>query len=324
MQKTYRAAAVTGLVGVCATGMSVLGAGSASAAPAAIPLDSCKTTVQANVGDSLTVTAKTVLAPQLAGLRATPVVGPPAADALGAALSSMKLGAFTVTQSTPGVPANISGSVIASAVAAALPPVIPADVVKDIVANNCGITVTKAVPAVSTVPAVPAVPAAAAAAVASSTQNAPPPAAANPPANDLSAPTAVSAPAVTSYGHAPKADYSDITSVPAGGAGFSVGVAPTMPPKSLTGYGLPSALGKAPTMAPQFGLLAAPPPTAAAVVPAPTSAAAVLPMMSEVTALPTAPNTSTRVPAEAVIAALLLSLTTAALVRTWVLRRSSH
>ncbi len=310
MQKTYRAAAVTGLVGVCATGMSVLGAGSASAAPAAIPLDSCKTTVQANVGDSLTVTAKTVLAPQLAGLRATPVVGPPAADALGAALSSMKLGAFTVTQSTPGVPANISGSVIASAVAAALPPVIPADVVKDIVANNCGITVTKAVPAVPS------------AAVASSTQNAPPPAAANPPANDLSAPTAVSAPAVTSYGHAPKADYSDITSVPAGGAGFSVGVAPTMPPKSLTGYGLPSALGKAPTMAPQFGLLAAPPATAA--VPAPTSAAAVLPMMSEVTALPTAPNTSTRVPAEAVIAALLLSLTTAALVRTWVLRRSSH
>jgi len=322
MQKTYRAAAVTGLVGVCATGMSVLGAGSASAAPAAIPLDSCNTTVQANVGDSLTVTAKTVLAPQLAGLRATPVVGPPAADALGAALSSMKLGAFTVTQSTPGVPANISGSVIASAVAAALPPVIPADVVKDIVANNCGITVTKAVPAVSTVPAVPAVPAAAAAAVASSTQNAPPPAAANPPANDLSAPTAVSAPAVTSYGHAPKADYSDITSVPAGGAGFSVGVAPTMPPKSLTGYGLPSALGTAPTMAPQFGLLAAPP--AVAAVPAPTSAAAVLPMMSEVTALPAAPNTSTRVPAEAVMAALLLSLTTAALVRTWVLRRSSH
>jgi len=133
----------------------------------------------------------------------------------------------------------------------------------------------------------------------------------------------VSAPAVTGYGHAPKADYSDITSVPAGGAGFSVGVAPTMPPKSLTGYGLPSALGKAPTMAPQFGLLAAPP-AAAAAVPAPTSAAAVLPMMSEVTALPTAPNTSTRVPAEAVIAALLLSLTTAALVRTWVLRRSSH
>jgi len=308
MQKTYRAAAVTGLVGVCATGMSVLGAGSASAAPAAIPLDSCKTTVQANVGDSLTVTAKTVLAPQLAGLRATPVVGPPAADALGAALSSMKLGAFTVTQSTPGVPANVSGSVIASAVAAALPPVIPADVVKDIVAKNCGITVTKAVPA--------------AAAVAPSTQDAPAPAAANPPANTLSAPSAVSAPAVTSYGHAPKADYSDITSVPAGGAGFSVGVAPTMPPKSLTGYGLPSALGKAPTMAPQFGLLAAPP--AVAAVPAPTSAAAVLPMMSEVTALPAAPNTSTRVPAEAVIAALLLSLTTAALVRTWVLRRSSH
>ncbi len=315
MQKTYRAAAVTGLVGVCATGMSVLGAGSASAAPAAIPLDSCKTTVQANVGDSLTVTAKTVLAPQLAGLRATPVVGPPAADALGAALSSMKLGALTVTQSTPGDPANISGADSAKAVAAALPPLVPAALVTPIVTNNCGITVTKAVPAVPAAAAAPA--------VAPSTQNAPPPAAANPPANNLSAPTAVSAPAVTSYGHAPKADYSDITSVPAGGAGFSVGVAPTMPPKSLTGYGLPSALGKAPTMAPQFGLLAAPP-AAAAAVPAPTSAAAVLPMMSEVTALPTAPNTSTRVPAEAVIAALLLSLTTAALVRTWVLRRSSH
>jgi len=310
MQKTYRAAAVTGLVGVCATGMSVLGAGSASAAPAAIPLDSCNTTVQANVGDSLTVTAKTVLAPQLAGLRATPVVGPPAADALGAALSSMKLGALTVTQSTSGGPANLSGADIAKAVAAALVPfpLVPVALVTPIVTDNCAITVTK--------------PAAAAPAVVPSTQNSPPPAAANPPANNLSAPTAVSAPAVTSYGHAPKADYSDITSVPAGGAGFSVGVAPTMPPKSLTGYGLPSALGTAPTMAPQFGLLAAPP--AVAAVPAPTSAAAVLPMMSEVTALPAAPNTSTRVPAEAVMAALLLSLTTAALVRTWVLRRSSH
>lgn len=307
MQKTCRAAAVTGLVGVCATGISVLGAGSASAAPAAIPLDSCNTTVQANVGDSLTVTAKTVLAPQLAGLRATPVVGPPAADALGAALSSMKLGALTVTQSTSGGPANLSGADIAKAVAAALVPfpLVPVALVTPIVTDNCAITVTK--PA-AVVPAAP--------------QNAPQPAAANPPVSNVAVPTAVSAPAVTSYGHAPKADYSDITSVPAGGAGFSVGVAPTMPPKSLTGYGLPSALGTAPTMAPQFGLLAAPP--AVAAVPAPTSAAAVLPMMSEVTALPAAPNTSTRVPAEAVIAALLLSLTTAALVRTWVLRRSSH
>ncbi len=45
--------------------------------------------------------------------------------------------------------------------------------------------------------------------------------------------------------------------------------------------------------------------------------------MSEVTALPAGPDASTRVPAEAVLAALLLSLTTAALVRTWVLRRSA-
>ncbi|MDQ2723058.1 MAG: hypothetical protein M3Y19_07140 [Actinomycetota bacterium] len=306
MQKTYRAAAVTGLVGVCATGMSVLGAGSASAAPAAIPLDSCNTTVQANVGDSLTVTAKTVLAPQLAGLRATPVVGPPAADALGAALSWMKLGAFTVTQSASGGPANISGADIAKAVAAALPPLVPAALVTPIVTDNCAITVTKPAAVVTAAP-----------------QNAPQPAAANPPVSNVAAPTAVPAPSAPSYGSVPRNTYSDITSVPAGGAGFSVGVAPTMPPKSLTGYGLPSALGTAPTMAPQFGLLAAPP-AAAAAIPAPTSAAAVLPMMSEVTALPAAPNTSTRVPAEAVMAALLLSLTTAALVRTWVLRRSSH
>ena len=80
----------------------------------------------------------------------------------------MKLGALTVTQSTSGVPANISGADIAKAVAAALPPLVPAALVTPIVTNNCGITVTKAVPAV---PAVPA--AAAAPAVASSTQNAP-------------------------------------------------------------------------------------------------------------------------------------------------------
>jgi len=75
----------------------------------------------------------------------------------------------------------------------------------------------------------------------------------------------------------------------------------------------------APALPPQFGLLTAP------TVPNPpsTQSPAVHPVMSEVTALPAGPDASTRVPAEAVLAALLLSLTTAALVRTWVLRRSA-
>ncbi len=307
MRASYRTVAVTGMVAMCATGMSVLEAGSASAAPATIPLDSCNTTVQANAGDSLAVTAKTLLAPQLAGLSAVPVVGPPAADALGAALSSMQLGAFPVTQS----PGTISGAEIAKAVAAALPAAIPADLVTGVVAPNCGITITK--------PAEPAEPAA----VAPATQRAPvssgnatAPAAAP-------APVAAEAPAVTSYGSVPRTDYSNLTAVPAGGAGYSIGVAPTMAPKSLTGYGLPTAVGTTPTLAPQFGLLTAPP-NAPSAAPSTLSAAAVQPVMSEVTALPVVPASSTRVPAEAVLAALLLSLTTAALVRTWVLRRSAH
>jgi hypothetical protein len=45
--------------------------------------------------------------------------------------------------------------------------------------------------------------------------------------------------------------------------------------------------------------------------------------MSEVTALPAVPDTTSSVPAAAVLAALMLSLTTAALVRTWVLRRGA-
>ncbi len=303
MRTSYRAVAATGMVAMCATGMSVLGAGSASAAPAApssIPLDSCSTTVQANVGDSLTVTAKTVLAGQLAALRTTPVVGPTAADALGAALSSMQLGAFPVTQS----PGTISGADIAKAVAAALPAAIPADLVTGVVAPNCGITITKP------------------AAVARAAQNAPVNAD-NPTAPAAApAPVAAEASAVTSYGRVPRTDYSSLTAVPAGGPGYSIGVAPTMAPKSLTGYGLPTAAGTTTTLPPQFGLLA-PPPSAPGAA-SPTQSRSVLPVMSEVTALPAVPTSSTRVPAEAVLAAMLLSLTTAALVRTWVLRRSAH
>jgi len=41
--------------------------------------------------------------------------------------------------------------------------------------------------------------------------------------------------------------------------------------------------------------------------------------MSEVTAFPAASASRSQVPASAVLAALLLSLTTAALVRTWIL-----
>ena len=302
MRTSYRTVAVSGMVAMCATGMSVLGAGSASAAPATIPLDSCTTTVQANAGDTLAVTAKTVLAPQLAGLRAIPVVGPPAADALGAALSSMTLGAFPVTQS----PGTISGNEIAKAAADAIPAGLPIarDLVTAAVAPNCGITITK--------PAVVA-PVTLSAPVSAGNVSAP---AVGP------APVAVEAPAVTSYGRVPRTDYSNLTAVPAGGAGYSVGVAPTMAPKSLTGYGLPTAVGQTPTLAPQFGLLAAPP-IAPSAAPS-TQSAAVQPVMSEVTALPAVPASSTRVPAEAVLAALLLSLTTAALVRTWVLRRSAH
>ncbi|MGZ4553237.1 MAG: hypothetical protein ACXVGN_06935, partial [Mycobacteriaceae bacterium] len=127
---------------------------------------------------------------------------------------------------------------------------------------------------------------------------------------------------------APQYTYGDLTSVPAGGTGYSVGVAPVLPPALLSGYGLPSVATSAvpgvgtplAVPAPQFGVLGAP----ASSTPA-TESPEVTPIsgMSEVTALPAVPDTTSRVPAAAVLAALLLSLTTAALVRTWVLRRSA-
>ncbi len=132
---------------------------------------------------------------------------------------------------------------------------------------------------------------------------------------------------VTSYGHIPRYTSNDLTSVPAGGAVFSVNAAP-VPPQSLTGYGLPStapipapapvlprqgAPGPPALAAPQVGAVSAPPPVAHSPAERPVSG------MSEVTAFPAASASRSQVPASAVLAALLLSLTTAALVRTWIL-----
>ncbi len=82
-------------------------------------------------------------------------------------------------------------------------------------------------------------------------------------------------------------------------------------------------LNVAPTMAPGFAPLFPPLPSTPSVagsVPAP----AIQPMAgtNEVTALPMAASSS-RVPMQAVLAALILALTTAALVRTWVLRHTN-
>ena len=316
-----RTVAVSGLVAMCATGFSVLGAGSAGAAPTDIPLDGCNTAVQANPGDRLVVTAKTVLAPQLAGLGATPVVGPPLVAALSPALSSMTVGSLPV----PKGATSISGSEIAKQIVAALPPVIPpvgVEAVRSAIANACQITITPP-KAATPAPANLAPPVAAGQAPAAGPV---PSVGTNPPGSNM-APgpgSAPSTPPVTSYGHVPRYSYGDLTSVSAGGAGFPVSVAPTLPAPSLSGYGLPSLPNRGvpglttpfttPPQLPPFGTFGAPA----------TQSPAVQPVsgMSEVTALPAAPDTRPQVPAEAVLAALMLSLTAAVLVRTWVLRRS--
>lgn len=315
MRTTYRAVAATGLVAMCATGMSVLGAGSAlAAAPADIPLDSCTSTVQANPGDHVVVSAKTLLAPQMKDLGALPLVGPLLVGTLNPVLASLTLPPITVQQLPSGDLAPITGAQIAQQLVVAVPALAPAaGPLSDALGGSCTVSVvrTKTVTAEAPPPApTTAVPGPSAA---------PPP----PPPVAVPVPVPVRSPVVTSYGHVAPFSYSDLTSVPAGGPGFTVNVAPTMPPKSLTGSGLPTTLSQAPLAAPalppQFGLLTAP------TVPNPpsTQSPAVHPVMSEVTALPAGPDASTRVPAEAVLAALLLSLTTAALVRTWVLRRSA-
>ncbi len=121
MRAGYRAVVGAGVVALYATGGSVLGAGSAFAAPSDITLDSCHATVQANPGDNLVVSAKTVLAPELKDLAANPLVGQPLVAALNPVLSSLTVGSLTVQRDAT----SITGVEIAKQVVAALPPGIP-------------------------------------------------------------------------------------------------------------------------------------------------------------------------------------------------------
>ncbi len=252
MRTTYRAVAATGLVAMCATGMSVLGAGSAlAAAPADIPLDSCTSTVQANPGDHVVVSAKTLLAPQMKDLGALPLVGPLLVGTLNPALASLTLPPITVQQLPSGDLAPITGAQIAQQLVVAVPALTPAaGPLSDALGGSCTVSVvrTKTVTAEAPPPA--------------PTTAVPGPSAAPPPPPPVAVPVPVRSPVVTSYGHVAPFSYSDLTSVPAGGPGFTVNVAPTMPPKSLTGSGLPTTLSQAPLAAPalppQFGLLTAP------------------------------------------------------------------
>lgn len=310
MQARYRAAAATGLVAMCTTGLSVLGAGSASAAT--VSPDSCFKAVTASPGDSLVVSANTILGPQLSSF------SPPLAAALRPALSSLALPPITLKSGDTTI-----GGTVADAIVAALPSGIPSDglaAVRTAIVNGCpgAISFTESQSTGSGANKANANSTSAAVKQSAPTQAAAP--VVDPPVSSASAPA--SAPSLPSYGHVPKQSYADLTAVPAGGTGFSVGVAPVMPPKSLTGYGLPAlpmAPGASslltPSGAPGFGALPAPA----------TQSPSVQPVsgMSEVTALPAGPAAAKTVPAEAVFAALLLSLTTAALVRTWVLRRSA-
>lgn len=348
MRAGYRAVVGARVVALYATGGSVLGAGSAFAAPSDITLDSCHTTVQANPGDNLVVSAKTVLAPELKDLAANPLVGQPLVAALNPVLSSLTVGSLTVQRDAT----SITGVEIAKQVVAALPPGIPsqgAEAVRVAVVNACQITIEKSTSA----PAPKSSTAATGQAPAPSASNAAPESAATVNMIPTAAPAPQQAPAeqpvfgmsevtafpaapapqqappapVTSYGHIPRYTSNDLTSVPAGGAGFSVNAAP-VPPQSLTGYGLSStapipapapvlprqgAPGPPALAAPQVGAVSAPPPVAHSPAERPVSG------MSAVTAFPAASASRSQVPASAVLAALLLSLTTAALVRTWIL-----
>lgn len=318
MRASYRTVGVTGLIAMCATGATGLGAGGAFAAPGAvgapasanIALDSCNMTVGADVGDHLVVSVKTMLAPQMKDLGNIPYVGPMLVGSLEPALSTLTLPPFVVKQGR----APVTGAAIADALVTALGPVLSPPAVEPLrtsVTQACLITVVpKPVPGAGQVPA-----------PTPGTHNALP---------LVGAPGTTSSQATTTAGsrQAPQYTYGDLTSVPAGGTGYSVGVAPVLPPALLSGYGLPSVATSAvpgvstplAAPAPQFGVLGAP----ASSTPA-TESPEVTPIsgMSEVTALPAVPDTTSSVPAAAVLAALMLSLTTAALVRTWVLRRGA-
>lgn len=145
MRTTYRAVAATGLVAMCATGMSVLGAGSAlAAAPADIPLDSCTSTVQANPGDHVVVSAKTLLAPQMKDLGALPLVGPLLVGTLNPVLASLTLPPITVQQLPSGDLAPITGAHIAQQLVVAVPALAPAaGPLSDALGGSCTVSVVR-------------------------------------------------------------------------------------------------------------------------------------------------------------------------------------
>lgn len=318
MRAKYRAVAASGVVALCTVGMGAMGAGSALAAsttPAALPaasdiaLDSCNMTVGADGGNRLVVSAKTMLAPQMKELGNIPLVGPLLVAVLDPALSTLTLPPFVVQPDR----APLTGAAIADSLVTALGPLLPPPVVEPLrtaVTQACLVTV---VPKAAL--SAPQAPVAAQAA---------PPAVS---AASLSTPVASS----SNLRQAPRYTYSDLTAVSAGGrSSYPVNLAPTLPPPSYAGYGVPAGVTRtlpgtgapvaAPAPMPQFAPLALPTTSAPATESPAVRAAA---GQSEVVALPAAPDAASRVPGEAAIAALLLSLTTAALVRTWVLRRAT-
>lgn len=289
-----RATAIAGLVGLCATGLAVLGAGSASAAPTGPPdlvLNSCNTATQAAPGQRVTLTAQALLAPITTDLNAIPLLGPITLGLLTPVLSAVPLPPFTV-QSTPG-PQQFSGVDIANQLVSSLKLLLPPGTegqVRTSVGNGCKVDVNVVAPAPAPAAApTPAhglapVPAPAGVPLSGSAATALPVA----PLSGLYAP-------IGNYGNVPEHTYSALTSVPTEGAvGFSTDFAP-----------LP---------APAPGLDSSSTSVAGVALSTPTISG-----MNQVTALPAPPATS-RVPVQDVLAALLLALTTAALVRTWVLR----
>ncbi|MGZ4588477.1 MAG: hypothetical protein ACXVX9_11825 [Mycobacteriaceae bacterium] len=285
-----RATAIAGLVGLCATGLAVLGAGSASAAPTGPPdlvLNSCNTATQAAPGQRVTLTAQALLAPITTDLNAIPLLGPITLGLLTPVLSAVPLPPFTV-QSTPG-PQQFSGVDIANQLVSSLKLLLPPGTegqVRTSVSNGCKVDVNVVAPAAAPTPAhgLAPVPAPAGVPLPGSAATALPVA----PSSGLYAP-------IGNFGYAPEHTYSALTSIPTeGAAAFSTDFAPLPAPAPGVDSSSTSVAGVA--------------------LSTPTISG-----MNQVTALP-APPASSRVPVQDVLAALLLALTTATLVRTWVLR----
>ncbi|MGZ4524285.1 MAG: hypothetical protein ACXVXI_05155 [Mycobacteriaceae bacterium] len=282
--RTTRMLAVSGMLTLCATGVSVLGASSASAAPAVpagppdMVLNSCNTTAQAAPGQRVTLTAQALLAPITTDLNAIPIVGPVTLSLLTPVLTAVPLPMFTVepTAVSPNSQ-QITGATIADQLVSSakllLPPGSEPQVRKS-VGDGCKVDVTIVKPPAGATPS---------------------------PESAVTRALMVSAsgPAkpIASYGHVPRYTYGDLLAVMAGGAGFPVNVAPA-PAPALPVPGTPGTGSLADQVSSSRGVSD----------------------VNEVSALP-APTASSGLPAQAVLAALVLALTTAALVRTWVLRR---